>query len=372
MNRRALGRAAVLAACLAAGTLGAQDERIPNLPETAAGSTIPAASALSGTAPVSATLISDGAVSSTLVLGAPVSSTFLRMAPAGAGSATTGEGAPAPKDEKPKEDPRTIRFEELHKRTRLAIMPTAYAAHIHRETGENLRIFLAWYIGTIYNEEGLFIAPIFSLLVGVDAKWAFIEEKRGRPGMAMGYLGGYTMPFTGGSIRSSMALNTPEGGESGLDQAFIHNFYGVLSKRFGPVAFSAGAMYGLKDCFARVYPMLRNSSYSTVPNPVSELRWTAFTGVDVTFRKKHINIEVITMPEEILPAYDRDVVVRPWLIQSRVDAFLGFDLAYLRDRVGYEIVGYYVLPFARWPNKKRLDKEVERARARETGAISAP
>ncbi len=323
----------------------------------------------------------EGNMSSTIMNVAP-SATFISSseAPAPVQPTLTPSGAPIPaaevtatKTQGPEEA--RISFEELHDRASLVMMPSAYAAHVGRETGENARAILAWYIGTLYNEEGLFIAPIFSLFAGVDAKWSFIRERRTWPATALGYYGGLTMPFTGGAIRTSMALkaSSTEGEqEDQLKQAWLNNLYGVMSKRFGRFAFSWGGIYGLKKALPRIYPMLRNSSYSTTPNPASDLKWTAFGGVDFSWRKGHIKLEVVTLPETIEPAYDDDAAVRPWLIQSHIDGFLGFDLGYLRDRIGYEVIGYYMLPLMRWPNKKRLEKEVERAQARKTGAISAP
>ncbi len=264
--------------------------------------------------------------------------------------ATTAKAAPAKPKPKPKGPP-PVPFEDLHKRATIVIMPSAYAAHVHKSTGENLEVFLAWYIGTLYTEQGLFIAPLFSLFIGADAKWAFLAEKKYRPAVATGYYGGMGLPFTGGAVQATSLA------EKEVRQTFMHNVYGVMSKRFGSFTVSGGTMYGFKKAFPRFLPMLRNSKFSDPkkPNQPSEMLVTAFGGLDLEFKGKHIiKIEVITVPQERMD--------RPWLIQSRVEAFLGFDIAYLKDRFGYEVMGYYLLPFIRWPNKKRLEKERERLR----------
>ena len=213
-------------------------------------------------------------------------------------------------------------------------------------------MFLAWYIGTLYNERGLFIAPIFSLYVGADAKWALISERGYRPAFAFGYYGGLGVPFTGGAARTTAIAKQ----KSQMKQAFMHNAYGAISKRSGPFTASLGGMYGIKKAFPLFIPMLRNSSYTTKSNPASDTVITAFGGLDFAWRGRHFKLEVITLPAE------REA--RPWLVQTHIDNFMGFDIAYLKDRVGYQVVGYYLLPFIRWPDKKRLVKEQEKLRSR--------
>lgn len=271
---------------------------------------------------------------------APVTATALK--PSGKVSSTT-------QAEKPKGPP-DVPFSELHRKAVGIMMPTAYAAHVHRETGENLEVFLSWYIGTFYNEQGLFIAPIFSLLIGADAKWAFLAEKTYRPACAIGYYGGLAIPFTGGAVQAK-SLATEQ-----IEQTFIHNASLAISKRFGPVTANVGALYGITDKgFCRFFPMLRNSSYTTESATSYDEPITAFASVDIGILKRHIKVEVVALPQE---------EEMPWLVQSRIDAFLGFDLGYTRDRIGYQVVGYYLLPFARWPSKKRMEKERDRMRLR--------
>ena len=234
--------------------------------------------------------------------------------------------------------------DELHKRTILVMFPTAYAGHYEGGTGPNLNIFMSWFIGTLYNEKGIFIAPIFSLLLGADAKWAFLEDRGFVPGLAVGYLGGLALPFTGGGVAAS--------GVAKMKQVDIHNGYLVASKRFGPVALSVGGMRGIKRAFPRLLPMLRNSSYTLKKIPTPESLWTVYGGIDASYREQHLKFEVTTFPEE--------KENRPWLFQTHIDGFLGFDIAYLRDAIGYEVIGYYQIPFFRWPDKRQLEKEREK------------
>lgn len=274
-------------------------------------------------------------------------STLTGLAPAPTGTSTAiATGAVKPKE---KVVTVVVPFDELHSRASLVLVPTAYAAHVEHGTGENLEVFLAWYIGTLYNEKGLFIAPIFSLLVGADAKWALLEDRGGTPGFAIGYYGGLGVPFTGGQTTASSAVQQK--------QALMHDGYGVLSKRIGPVALTAGGMYGIKKALPLFFPMLRNTSYNLQPNPPSLEPVTAFAGADLTIKRRHFKLEVLTVPKQ--PAIDR-----PILVNAHGDDLFGVDFAYLHDRFGYEIMGYYELPFFRWPDKKRLTKEVERQQAR--------
>ena len=261
-------------------------------------------------------------------------------AEAAAGATVMTESKEAPAAER-------VSFEEMHKRTVIVMAPSAYAAYVGGTTGENFRVFLSWYIGTLSNETGLYIAPIFSLLVGVDGKWAFLEERKGIPAMAAGYYGGLAVPFTGGAVRAVEAAEQK--------QTFLHNIYGVMSKQFGPLTFSGGAMYGLKKPFPIFIPMLRNSTFTASAVTPSDRPVTVFGGMDFVFKQSHFKIEVLTVPDE--------TENRPWLVQTHIDGFLGFDLAYLKDAVGYEIIGYYLLPFFRWPDKKQLEKEIDRAKA---------
>jgi len=234
--------------------------------------------------------------------------------------------------------------EELHKRTILVMFPSAYAGHYGGGTGTNLNLFMSWFIGTFYNEKGLFIAPIFSLFLGADAKWAFLEDRDVLPGVALGYLGGLALPFTGGGVAAS--------GVAKMKQTDVHNGYLVASKRFGPVAFSLGGMRGINRAFPRLIPMLRNASYTTKTILRPDSIWTVYGGFDASYREQHLKFEVTTFPGEI--------VSRPWLFQTHLDGFLGFDIAYLRDSIGYEVIGYYQIPFFRWPDKRQLEKEREK------------
>lgn len=305
---------------------------------------------------MSGTLATAGMPSSTLagLAATPPPSSTLSAAP------VVKPAVPAKPAPPPPKPAIVVPYEELHKHASIVIMPSAFSAHYKGPTGENAEIFLAWYIGTLYNEKGLFIAPIFSLFVGADLKWAFLGEKTIRPAFALGYYGGLGQPFTGGAVKASALA-----GKQALKQTFVHDAYLVTGKHFGPVAVNAGALYGFKKAFPLFIPMLRNGSYSTTANPPSDTIWTAFGGLDISLREQHIKVEVITLPLKPTDLAPGEVYDRPWLIQTHVDAFLGFDLAYLKDRIGYEVIGYYLLPFYRWPDKKRLEKEAEKmARAR--------
>jgi len=288
------------------------------------------------------------ASTSTLAVGAGLSGTVVAAPVARPPAAPKAPAAPA----KPAI---VVPYEELHKHASLVIMPSAFSAHYKGPTGENAEVFLAWYIGTLYNEKGLFIAPIFSLFVGADLKWAFLGEKTIRPAFAVGYYGGLGQPFTGGAVKASALA-----GKQAVKQAFMNDGYLVVGKHFGPVSVSAGALYGFKKAFPLFIPMLRNGSYSTTDNPASDTLWTAFGGMDIALRGQHIKVEAITLPVKPKVILPGETYVQPWLIETHVDAFLGFDLAYLKDRVGYEVIGYYLLPFYRWPDKKRLEKEAEK------------
>ena len=317
------------------------------VPAPQAGTTV-GLQALSASAIASSATVAVGAeAGSTVAAGSASPKALVGPAPV---STTVTRGASVPKAPKKPKGPPPVPFSELHKRAVLIMMPTGYAAHVHKTTGENLEVFLAWYIGTFYNEEGLFIAPIFSLLIGADAKWSFISEKKYRPAVAIGYYGGLAVPFTGGAVQASSVASDK------IEQTFIHNGFASMSKRVGFVTATGGAMYGIKKPFALFLPMLRNSSYAIEGNPASEAIWTAFGGLDVVIKKMHIKLEVITLPDE--------KENRPWLIQSHIDAFLGFDIGYTRDRLGYQVVGYYLLPFMRWPSRKRMEKERDRMRLR--------
>jgi hypothetical protein len=126
----------------------------------------------------------------------------------------------------------------------------------------------------------------------------------------------------------------------------------VMGKKLGPITVSGGALYGIKRAFPRVIPMLRNASYTKKAIPQSLSLWTAYAGLDFAWREQHFKLEVLTLPEE--------KTLRPWLIQTHIDGFLGFDVAYLRDAAGFEVVGYYQISFFRWPDKRRLEKEREK------------
>lgn len=234
--------------------------------------------------------------------------------------------------------------DELHKRAVLVMLPSSCAAHYDGGTGANLNIFMAWYIGTFYNEKGLSIAPISTLLIGGDAKWSFIEDRSWIPSVAAGYYGGFALPFVGGAVQAT--------GVAKVKQTDFHNVSGIIGKRFGPIALSTGALYGIKRAFPRLIPMLRNASFTTKVVPQSQSMWTAYGGLDFAWREQHFKVEAITLPEE--------TVLRPWLVQTHFDGFLGFDIAYLKDVIGYEVIGYYQFSFFRWPDKRQFEKEREK------------
>jgi hypothetical protein len=240
-----------------------------------------------------------------------------------------------------------VPYEELHRKASLILCPTAYAAHYKGPTGENAEVFLLWYIGTLYDQRGLSIAPISTLFIGADLKWSFLSERGGRPAAAIGYLGGLEVPFTGGVVKVSNVVGQPQ-----VKQSVVHDAYMVLSHGFGPLSLSAGAMYGIKKAFPVILPMLRNPNFITRPNPPPDTIWTAFGGADLALLGRHFKVEVITLPEV--------EVDRPWLVNTYLGGILGFDFAYIRDRIGWELLGYYQLPLYRWPDQKRLEKERDR------------
>jgi len=327
---------------------------MPALSGTALQSAVPVsgtvlqAAAMSGTAAGSAA--GPAALSGTLVEQPALSATIQGPTVPGqerspARPAFTRTAAGAAKPAKP-----PVPYEALHRRASLVMMPTAYAAHMKGPTGENAEVFLLWYIGTLYDERGLWIAPISTLFIGADLKWSFLSEKGGRPAAALGYLGGLEVPFTGGVIKVSGLAAQQQ-----IKQSFVHDAYMVLSHQFGPLAVTGGAMYGFKKGFPVILPMLRNPNFSTKANPAPIVPWTAFGGIDLALGERHIKVEVLTLPEV--------TVDRPWLVNTYLGGILGFDFAYLKDRIGYEVLGYYQLPFYRWPDQKRLEKERDRMAA---------
>ncbi len=347
----------------------------PSATTTALAAPLPGSSTLAQAPAVSSTAAAPAPAPASLPARVPVSST--PIAPrAVAASATAHELA--------------VAFEELHKRASIVMLPSAFAAHVKAPTGENVEIFFSWYIGSFYSQSvqrdgkiisGPDIRAIFSMFIGADAKWAFLGERRIRPASAFGYYGGLLLPFAGGPVRASeiakkeaqkkQAAGTKAGKaeEELLSQVFVNNLYLALSKNFGPVAVTAGGMYGLKKSMPLFFPALRSPFTSAVRNPPSPTPWLAFGGLDFTWRGQHLKVEVATLPE---PLEKLEIASRPWLVQTHIDGFLGFDVAFVKDPIGYEIIGYYLLPFVRWPDKKRLEKETERLRARRTGAVTAP
>ena len=323
---------------------------------TFAGAPAPAPAPAPAAVPASATLMAPVPASATLLAPRPIGGTaFLQPVPAASSTAAVSArpraaARPAAVSRTASGTTITVPFEDLHKRAQLVMMPTGYSAHTKGRTGENAEVFLAWYIGTLWNESGLSIARLFSLYIGADGKWSFLEEKGIRPAAAIGYYGGLLVPYTGGTVRASAMAGQQK---DVTKQVFVHNFYMALSKSFGPLAFTGGGMYGVKKGFPRVFPMLRDPATITVPNPPPEDLWTAFGGFDLSFKDQHFKVEVITPP--------LDKVYRPVLVQTHIDAFMGFDVAYLQDRFGWEVIGYYILPFIRWPDKNALVKEVEKA-----------
>jgi len=359
---------------------------------TAASSTAlsvsPAASAVASSTLLAVPANSDSPKPTTLSAPAAVSSTVPTPAPTGRdlspptaktgaapGGTVPGGKTPAgkPASAKPKDEgPSAAYYENLHKRAMIVNLPSAYAAHVGKDTGENAEVFLAWYIGSLYRYDqvgdydrvrGLFIQQIMSLYIGADVKWAFIRESGWFPAMAMGYYGGFGLPsFAGGTVKASTVAKDAKADKNKVKReetksAFMHNGYAVMSERFGWLTASAGVLYGFKKGFPQFIPMLRNASFTTVSNPASQEMLTLFGGLDLAWKYRHFKLEVVTVPME--PS-----VTRPWLIQTHIDEFLGFDFALVKDAVGYQVVGYYVLPFFRWPDQKRLTKEYERTKTR--------
>ncbi|MEK7475579.1 MAG: hypothetical protein AAB152_08085 [Candidatus Coatesbacteria bacterium] len=345
----------------------------PGMPSPGISATAPAGSGLPSAVPVSATTtaraplafstsLSGAAVSGTAIQGAALSGTLvLPSAPSSTvqGSAIPGQQQPvAPRPSftrtaaaaPAKPAPPPVPYEELHQKASLIVCPSAYAAHYKGPTGENAEVFLMWYIGTLYDERGLSIAPISTLFIGADLKWAFLSERGGRPAAAIGYLGGLEVPFTGGVVKVSTVTAQKQ-----TKQSIVHDVYMVLSHGLGPLSLSAGALYGIKKAFPLILPMLRNPNFTTKPNPAPDTIWTAFGGADLAVLGRHFKVEVLTLPEV--------EVDRPWIVNTHLGGILGFDFAYLRDRIGWELLGYYQLPLYRWPDQKRLEKERDRMTA---------
>jgi hypothetical protein len=348
---------------------------IASLVPAAVSSTVPPVAAAPAVA--SSTLLAvPAAASSTVPVTAPAGRDLpppaAKTGTAPAKTASGGKPPPGkPATAKPKDEgPPPAYYENLHKRAMIVNLPSAYAAHVGKDTGENAEVFLAWYIGSLYRYDqvgdydrvrGLFIQQIMSLYIGADLKWAFIRESGWWPAFAAGYYGGFGLPsFAGGTVKASTVAKDADKNKVKREEtksAFMHNGYAVMSERFGWLTASAGAMYGFKKGFPQFIPMLRNASFTTVSNPASKEMLTLFGGLDLAWKYRHFKLEIATVPME--PS-----ATRPWLIQTHIDEFLGFDFALVKDAVGYQVVGYYVLPFFRWPDQKRLAKEYERTKAR--------
>jgi len=324
-------------------------------PAPVSGPALQPAAALSGSlmqsVALSGTSLASAGASGTLVQQPGLSATVQGAAAPGPGRVPAKPGFTRTATGAGKPPVAPVPYEELHRRAQLVLMPSAYAAHYKGPTGENAEVFLLWYIGTLYDQRGLWIAPISTLFIGADLKWSFLSEKGGRPAAALGYLGGLEIPFTGGVIKVSGLAAQQQ-----TKQAFVHDAYMVLSHRVGPFAVTGGAMYGIKKAFPMILPMLRNPNFTTKANPAPIVPWTAFGGVDLALGERHLKVEVLTLPQ-----VTED---RPWLVNTYLGGILGFDFAYLKDRIGYEVLGYYQLPFYRWPDQKRMEKERDRMTAR--------
>ena len=339
----------------------------PGRPEVAMVAPVAASSTIPGAAPAFRQGAPGAGTQSAANPGVPATG---KQPPAKAGVAATGkQPAAKTKDEAP-----PAYLEDLHKRAVIVNLPTAYAAHVGKATGENAEVFLAWYIGSLYRYDevgdydrvrGLFIQQIMSLYIGADLKWAFLRESSWRPALAAGYYGGFGLPsFAGGTVKASTTAKDVKADKNKVKReeaksGFMHNGYAVMSKQFSWLTISAGALYGFKRAYPAFIPMLRNSSFTTVSNPASGELVTVFGGLDLAWKYRHFKVEIVTVPME-----PSTISARPWLIQTHIDDFIGFDFALVRDAVGYQVVGYYVLPFIQWPDKKRLTKEYDRTRAR--------
>jgi len=244
-------------------------------------------------------------------------------------------------------------------RTGLTLMPTAYRNNIYDNSGFNVDVSFTYYIGTIFGEHpGLDMpdksADVFDKIglsvLTADAKGTVINEFDSWP--SLGFGAAFSLLFQD-QLGASDPTSFSESINLGDEDSGLIPMYGIFvaaSKKLPrDINIHAGYMLSFENGKTQMEFMKYLSQYTRLSGEVDipDSKSSYYLGIGMPlFDRMGIRIEYIVPWEAnsnaLLPDY--------YLINTRIDRFINFDISYLHYPGGYAWLGYISFRFTVFPN----------------------
>lgn len=248
-------------------------------------------------------------------------------------------------------------------RTNLILMPTAYRNDIFDNYGFNADVRFSYYIGAIagansYIEnvaeaKDYFFSKIGLWLLTADAKGSLFNENEIWPSVAVGMT--YTLLLQdkiGTAGMGGSASITPKDQITQMYAPYI----AVSKKALWDTYFTAGYMLGLAHDRVPTLFMsyLKDDILTTVPDTTGVYVKNSMNTYYLGFSRKLFDGLGVRL-EYIVPVEANKNALLPdyYLINTRFDRFINFDIGYFHYPGGYSIIGYINFRFSVYPNPYR-------------------
>jgi len=255
-------------------------------------------------------------------------------------------GAEEQKDAK-KQEKKSKAVSMLFYRTGLVLMPSAITIKA-KEYGLGFDALFDYFIGDLYSyrtdtKEKDWLAPLKYMTIGGDLKYTLWGTSGFLPAVAFGLSG--QLP-----IKSSDS----SGGKIDVtkDAGFLYGIYAVGTKRLSESYFTFGYMNGsmgvLMSNLAKEIYLENGRNY-------------LFGGfhTKITSRSQ-IKVELIYSIERNYygySTYDTSKHRHPFMINTYITSFLGFEMGYLQYEKGFKLIGYVHARLPLYPERKEAEEE---------------
>lgn len=236
-------------------------------------------------------------------------------------------------------------------RTGLVLMPTAYRNDIFDNFGINADMAFSYYIGSIYGEHDVdsrkgndSFTKIGVWLLSADIRLTALNETANVPSVGVGYTYSIMLQDSiGSSDTTGVGVTIKGNGRDSLKS--MMGTYAVLSKElFWDFAFSGGYVIGDYSGFI---PYLTRFADTDKKNYNSY-----FIGFSrPLFAKMGVEVEYV-VPANI---NNNSFLPDTYLINTHIDRFINFDVAYLKYPGGYAWLGYINFRFTIFPSPYKVE-----------------
>ncbi len=236
----------------------------------------------------------------------------------------------------------------------VVLTPTAYrGAGRYSTPGLGLDVNAAYYIGRLYGKNSFPLAPrktnyidrIGVWLLTADGKMQVQSETDLRPAVAVGGQGTFLLRDSPQpSINSAPSVSVKVSDKS---TRLLTDGYFVVSKKFGPARTSVGVLQGtMGDIVSQLSEFLTPESlrfYAGRPGASASSRTVPYASIFMLPKPEYpLGFEVLKFNGSPL---------NPWMINFKLGYFLklNFDLAFLKYRGGYDVLGVLQFRYNHFP-----------------------